>query len=232
MIQSDYHPKTKSENCPSILFDGVPGVPTAAAAASGSPGEFATGLGACPGFRNADVEGASWIGVPTVGVLLWGVRAIWDEREGATESPDTISDDGLKSGGASGYAMRGTDWPIIRSAWLGSWKRETQPRFASAKDKMASYRPLDTNHPASTDDLSIFTNCPHRIDRIFETNPEAIGNLRIWIWVCCLAKLLEVFNSDAVFIWRVAKNDNVERFNCRVRHILGCSRNRHGRIKV
>jgi hypothetical protein len=55
------------------------------------------------------VEGASWIGVPTVGVLLWGVRAVWDEREGPTESPDTISDDGLKSGVASGYAMRATD---------------------------------------------------------------------------------------------------------------------------
>ena len=69
-ISSDYHPKTRSENCPSILFDGVPGVPTAAGNAVGCvPGVLVAVLGVCPGFRNADADGASRIGVPTVGVL-------------------------------------------------------------------------------------------------------------------------------------------------------------------
>ena len=67
---SDYHPKTKSENCPSIPFDGVPGVPTAAGNTAGcSPGVLGPVLGVCPGFRNADADGASRIGVPTVGVV-------------------------------------------------------------------------------------------------------------------------------------------------------------------
>ena len=69
-LSSDYHPKTKSENCPSILFDGVPGVPTAVGNAVGcDPGVLVAVLGVCPGFRNADADGASRIGVPTVGVL-------------------------------------------------------------------------------------------------------------------------------------------------------------------
>jgi hypothetical protein len=71
----DYHPKTRSENCPSILFDGVPGVPTAAGntAGCGPAGVLVAVLGVCPGFRNADAGGASRIGVPTVGVC--GERA-------------------------------------------------------------------------------------------------------------------------------------------------------------
>ena len=37
---SDYHPKTKSENCPTILFDGVPGVgvPTTGVVVGCGPG--------------------------------------------------------------------------------------------------------------------------------------------------------------------------------------------------
>jgi hypothetical protein len=68
-LPSDYHPKTRSENCPSILFDGVPGVPTAGNTAGCGPGVLAGVPGVCPGFRNADADGASRIGVPTVGVL-------------------------------------------------------------------------------------------------------------------------------------------------------------------
>jgi hypothetical protein len=65
---NDYHPKTRSENCPIILFDGVPGVPTAAGVEGCCP--LVAGLGPCPGLRNADVDGASRSGVPTMGVPL------------------------------------------------------------------------------------------------------------------------------------------------------------------
>ena len=89
---------------------------------------------------------------------------------------------------------------------------------------MVSHSQLYAEHPASADDLAIFTDGPHCIDRVFEANPEAIGNLRVWIWVCCLAKLLEVFNSDAVFIWRITKNNNVEGLRRGVWRILRRSR--------
>lgn len=79
-LSSDYHPKTKSENCPSILFDGVPGVPTAAGNAAGcDPGVLVAAPGVCPGFRKADADGASRIGVPTVGVLGCGERVAGSE---------------------------------------------------------------------------------------------------------------------------------------------------------
>jgi len=74
-VSSDYHPKTRSENCPSILFDGVPGVPTAGNVAGCGPGVLVAAFGVSPGFRNADADGASRIGVPTSGVLLCGERA-------------------------------------------------------------------------------------------------------------------------------------------------------------
>jgi hypothetical protein len=56
-------------------FDGVPGVPTTGAVAGCDPGVLVAGFELCPGFRNADVDGASRIGVPTVGVLLCDERA-------------------------------------------------------------------------------------------------------------------------------------------------------------
>jgi hypothetical protein len=76
-----------------------------------------------------------------------------------------------------------------------------------------SYSPLYANHPASANNLAIFADCPHCFNRILKTDFEAIGNFRVWIWVCCITELLEVFNCDTVFIWGVAKNDNVEGFS-------------------
>jgi hypothetical protein len=93
-----------------------------------------------------------------------------------------------------------------------------------------SYRPLHTDHPASANDLAIFADGPHRFHRKLETDFEAIGDLRVWIRVRCLAELLEIFDCDAVFIWRISKNDNVEWFSSLVWSSLGCSR--HLRIKV
>jgi hypothetical protein len=123
--KNDYHPKTKSENCPSTLFDGVPGVPTAAGAARCCP--LVAGLGPCPcpGLRNADVDGASRIGVPTVGVPpLCGEREpeCWlDAREGPRKgSTGTGSDGGLTSGEGKYAVVRASDWPRTCSAWAGS----------------------------------------------------------------------------------------------------------------
>ena len=119
----DYHPKTRSENCPSTLFDGVPGVPTAAGAASCCP--LVAGLGPCPcpcpGLRNADADGASRIGVPTVGVpLLCGEREpeCWlDAREVPKNGSTGMGSDGGLTSGVGRYAVvRASDWPRTRSA--------------------------------------------------------------------------------------------------------------------
>ena len=86
-----------------------------------------------------------------------------------------------------------------------------------------THRPLDPNHPAPTDGLTIFTDCPHRLSRVFEADLEAVGDLRVWIWVRCLAELLEVLNGNAIFIWGVAEDDDIERFESLMRRRLGCS---------
>jgi hypothetical protein len=69
ILLSSYQPKIKSDTCPStplllagdvVLFAGVP----AGLGASG-----VEGLGGAPAFLKADVEGASLMGVPTLGVF-------------------------------------------------------------------------------------------------------------------------------------------------------------------
>ena len=95
-----------------------------------------------------------------------------------------------------------------------------------------SHCPLHANHPASANNLAIFADCPHRFDGILKSDLEAIGNLRVWIWVCCLAVLLEIFNCDTVFIWRIAKNDNVEGFSDLVRSSLRYLCHRGVKIRV
>lgn len=95
-----------------------------------------------------------------------------------------------------------------------------------------SYCPLHTNHPASANNLAIFADCPHCFNGILKPDFEAIGNLRVWIRVCCIAKLLEVFNCNTVFIWGVAKNDNVEGFSGLVRSSLRCLRHRGIKVRI
>jgi hypothetical protein len=79
------------------------------------------------------------------------------------------------------------------------------------------------DHPAPTDDLAIFTDSPHRLTRMFKADLEAVGDLRVWIWVRCLAKLLEVLNSDAIFIWGVTEDDNIKGLRSLMRRMLGRS---------
>jgi hypothetical protein len=69
-----YHPNIRSDTWPNMPFPGdCPtgsplGSPTAVGVVSGTTA-FCTCIGDCPGFRNAEVDGASLIGVPYVGVL-------------------------------------------------------------------------------------------------------------------------------------------------------------------
>jgi hypothetical protein len=83
--------------------------------------------------------------------------------------------------------------------------------------------PLDSDHPAPTDDLAIFTDGPHRLTRMLKTDLEAVGDLRVWIRVRCLAKLLEVLNGNAIFIWGVTEDDNIKGFRSLMRRMLGRS---------
>lgn len=65
----DYHPKIRSETCPSIpLLGDCWSAP--AAGCDGVGWMAATGVTGtpAPGRRNAEADGASLIGVPTVGV--------------------------------------------------------------------------------------------------------------------------------------------------------------------
>ena len=83
-----------------------------------------------------------------------------------------------------------------------------------------THRPLDPDHPAPTDDLTIFTDSPHRLTRMFKADLEAVGDLRVWIRVCGLTKLLEVLNGNAIFIWGVTEDDNIERLRSLMRRML------------
>jgi hypothetical protein len=133
-----------------------------------------------------------------------------------------MASDGELTSGAGAYAVRVAAWPRIRSAWLGSCK-ETRfsPIFIRGIGR-CPYCPLHAHHPASTNDFAIFTDCPHRFNGILKADFKAISDLHVWIRVCCLAELLEVFHRNAVFIWGVTKNDNVEEFGGLVRGGLGC----------
>jgi hypothetical protein len=83
--------------------------------------------------------------------------------------------------------------------------------------------PLGPDHPAPADDLAIFTDSPHRLTGMFEADLEAVGDFRVWKWVRCLPKLLEVLNGHAVFIWGVTEDDNIERLKSLMRRRLGSS---------
>jgi hypothetical protein len=58
---------------------------------------------------------------------------------------------------------------------------------------------------------------------MFKADLEAVGDFRVWIWVRCLAKLLEVLNGNAVFIWRVAEDNNIEGLKTLMRRRVGSS---------
>lgn len=125
-----------------------------------------------------------------------------------------MGSDGETTSGEGAYAVRIAAWPRTRSAWPGSCGvqgNEDQFDF-HWRDGTGPYCPLHAHHPASADDIPVLTDCPHRFNGIFETNFEAIGNLYVWIWICRLAELLEVFYCNAVFIRRVTKNNDIEGF--------------------
>ena len=65
-----YHPKIRSETWPRTPFEGDCWIPEADAGKMGVCGATAAGTTGvlAPGRRNAEAEGASLIGVPTVGV--------------------------------------------------------------------------------------------------------------------------------------------------------------------
>ena len=58
---------------------------------------------------------------------------------------------------------------------------------------------------------------------MFKADPKAVGDVRVWIWVRCLAKLLEVLNGNTVFIWGVAEDDNIEGLKSLMRRRLRSS---------
>lgn len=118
-----YQPKMRSDTCPRTPLDGEAWAPDAAAGARFCRGwTTAVALDAVPGVpprRNADAEGASLIGVPTVGVE--GSARIGIPLRGATSStlmrdegegpPKTLdAEDEMGSGLA---ALKSGDWAVL-----------------------------------------------------------------------------------------------------------------------
>ena len=74
-----------------------------------------------------------------------------------------------------------------------------------------TYLPLDSNHPASTNNLAIPTDCSQCVRRIDIPYPKAVDNLAVWCDLDTVADTSKVVYSDAVFVQRVSKDDNKER---------------------
>ena len=122
-----YHPKIRSDTCPSIPFEGDCCTPEAGRSATGCTAG-ATGAPPAPGRRKADAEGASLRGVPTVGVegSAWrGTRSSTFIRD-ADELNPIEGGEGLATSGLADMnsgeciALRTSDAPRSASAWDGS----------------------------------------------------------------------------------------------------------------
>ena len=77
---------------------------------------------AIPGFLNADVDGASRIGVPTEGAYLWGGVTRGDAGWSITIASSDGAMDDCELPNSNGKPPR-TDCPRMRSACVGSYLR-------------------------------------------------------------------------------------------------------------
>ena len=72
-----------------------------------------------------------------------------------------------------------------------------------------TYSPFRANHKGSPKYFAVFPHCPHCVTSIVIPNLEAIADFGVWIGIGGSSERLEIFNGHAVFIRRVAKNDDV-----------------------
>lgn len=121
----NYHPKIKSETCPSIpLFGDCCGTPGCRGTGPASPGLGICGIGEfVPGLLNAEDDGANLMGVPTVGVWLRGMLVVRASEDSAGANPcvgdesDIVTSGVEVSGGVpAANGLRVTDRPRSISA--------------------------------------------------------------------------------------------------------------------
>ena len=75
-------------------------------------------------------------------------------------------------------------------------------------------RPFDSNHPSPPNDFTVLPDSPQRISRIFESQPETVGYLRMEGGVRRVAlpsERLEVLERGGILVGRIAKYNNIQR---------------------
>ena len=72
-----------------------------------------------------------------------------------------------------------------------------------------TYSPFRANHKGSPKYFAVFPHCPHCVTSIVIPNLEAIADFGVWIGIGGSSERLEILYGHAVFIGRVAKNDDV-----------------------
>ena len=210
-----YHPKIKSDTCPSILLLGVN---CASPGCADDPfpfpclGTASWGAGPEPGFLNAAAEGASLMGVPTVGVPARGTRVLTvrsraEPRVG--EAGDMVTSGGEGMSGGEAYGLR-TLKPRTASAWAGSCGQRGEFVGTLSSTGVCTYSPLHADHPRASEDLTVLTHSSHGLAGVVEADSEAVGDIDVRIRLSRVAKRAEVFRRRAVPVWRVAKDDEVE----------------------
>lgn len=141
------------------------------------------GLGGAPAFLKADVEGASLMGVPTLGVF---------EVKGDCVGSSTIIAEPEEPFSATAPEMldRRSGCPSAASACAGSCQKHGVVRNneSTEYETIIAYRPLGPDHPTTRENLAIFSNRPDSIWCFVITNSEAIKYFRIGFRLCRIPK--------------------------------------------
>lgn len=109
---------------------------------------------------------------------------------------------------------RKEEWPRRDSAFMGSWRAD-EVSFGlryTGRENMGTHCVFDPDHPAPTDDFTIFAHRAHRVRMVPVPNPEAVDDFCVRVRVGAVPEMFEVFGGDAVSVGGVAEDDNVDGF--------------------
>lgn len=214
----NYHPNTKSENWPITPFEPCGVLVVLWAAGGALPFEPEPG----PGFLNALVEGASFIGVPTIDVVCWseaGDPALLKFIP-LGKSSFSIERDGGDVRMFEPDAPTAAE-PKTRSARAASYSKILL-KDSSIK-QLSAYHPFDPNHPSSSFArycLAILSPCAGSFPWLAKTNYERIFDVRAWLNFSSATfwKWLEESHGWRISRRGVTKDNNMENW---LRNIRG-----------
>lgn len=144
----------------------------------GLAGSGVEGLEGAPAFLKADVDGASLMGVPTLGVF--------EEKGDCVGSSITIAPpEELFSVGAPEMLDRRSGWPRRASACAGSYQTPqcSQMVCQPKRNTITTHRPFGSDHPTSGKNLAILSDGSHCVGSIIVSDPEAIKYFCIGFWL-------------------------------------------------